>query len=270
MLRSPSDELNFSIVLVNYKSLELTQTCLTLLHEKLQGAYVPVYVVDNDSNDASTEYLRTLSWITLIERAAEAGETGTVAHGRALDLALKHIETEYVFLLHTDTFIHDFHVFELMLAFCNGSSKVAAVGCLEQLDRGLPRTLWRLSSRFAKHYYRRTARALGVMARPPKPYKETHLKSFCAVWNVRIMKQHGLHFQMDERCPGYALQDRMIELGYCVKFLSPRTVFRYLDHVQSGTVSAQGGYGTQHRRADIYRQQMETYKSTRPIATPRP
>ncbi|MDB6144832.1 MAG: hypothetical protein JWP80_3876 [Pseudomonas sp.] len=251
----------YSIILVNYKSLELTQACLNLLHEGLQGSDVPIYVVDNDSNDASSEYLRTLNWIHLIERKPWKSEAGSMAHGRALDVALAKVETDYVFLLHTDTFIYDPTIFAMMIGLCAGPHKVAAVGCVEQLNRGRVRSLWRLASRFLKHYVRRGSRALGIPAKDPKPYREKYLKSFCALWNVQLIKQHGLHFLMDERNPGYELQDRMVALGYTINFLSPPIMFRYLDHLQSGTVSASGGYATTHRRVKIYNRLVESYKA---------
>ncbi|MDB5981019.1 MAG: hypothetical protein JWQ69_2034 [Pseudomonas sp.] len=254
MNSSIATKANYSIVLVNYKSLELTRACLNLLREGLQGSGVPIFVVDNHSNDASTDYLRTLSWINLIERIPLAAEAGNVAHGQALDCALEKVETDYVFLLHTDTFVYDPSVFAMMIARCAGPREVAAVGCVEQLNRGLLRSAWRLASRFAKHYARRSLRALGVNAREPKPFKEQHLKSFCTLWNVRLMKEYGLHFLMDQRNPGYELQDRMVALGYKIKFLSPRKLFSYLDHIQSGTVSAMGGYQKNHRRMKTYNQ----------------
>ncbi|TFF06778.1 glycosyltransferase [Pseudomonas sp. BCA14] len=243
---------NYSIALVNYKTLDLTKTCLTLLQEALRGASVPVIVVDNQSDDASSEYLRTLDWIQLVERKHSDPEAGNIAHGRALDLALARVETDYLFLLHTDTFIYDPAVFAMMIEQCKGPREVAAVGCLEQLDRGVVRSAWRLASRFCKHYARRSLLALGVQARAPKPYREVHLKSFCTLWNARLIKQHGFHFQMDKRNPGYELQDRMTAQGYQVRFISPRTMFRYLDHIQSGTVSAMGGYARNHRRVRMY------------------
>lgn len=261
MSSSTASAANYSIILVNYKSLELTQTCLTLLHEGLAGADVPVYVVDNDSNDDSIEYLRTLKWIHLIERKPLGPEKGSDAHGRALDLAMEQVQTEYVFLLHTDTFIYNPDVFSMMIASCNRQHNVAAVGCLEQLNRGLPRTIWRLTSRFIKHYVRRVSWALGIPGKLPKPYKETYLKSFCALWNVRFMKQHGLRFLMDDRNPGYGLQDQMVDLGYTINIVSPRKIFSYLEHLQSGTVSAQGGYGATHRRARMYHQLVNAYKN---------
>jgi hypothetical protein len=252
MMRQLPIQANYSIVLVNYKSLELTNTCLDLLHEGLQGKGVPVYVVDNNSNDASSDYLRTLNWINLIERKSTLPEAGNVAHGRALDLALEQVETEYVFLLHTDTFIYDPAVFTMMIGQCAGPHEVAAVGCLEQLNRGVARSAWRLVSRFFKHYTRRTLLSLGFKARAPKPYKEVHLKSFCTLWNARLIKKHGLHFQMDGRNPGYELQDRMEALNYKINFISPRKIFSYLDHIQSGTASAMGGYSASHRRVKMY------------------
>jgi hypothetical protein len=57
---------------------------------------------------------------------------------------------------------------------------------------------------------------------------------------------------MDDRVPGYTLQDRMTELGYAVEMLSPRKIFSYLDHIQSGTVAAAGGYESTHRRTKMY------------------
>ena len=242
----------FSIVLVNYKTLDLTKVCLDLLSAHAQKAGIAVWVVDNGSADASTEYLRSLDWINLIERTSLTPEPGHIAHGNALDMALEKVDTDYVFLLHTDTFVFDPQVFTMMLEHCRQNPTVAAVGCTEQLNRGVPRTLWRFTSRLAKHHFRRLKLSLGLRSRDPKPYRETHLKSFCTLWNSKIIKQHGLRFQLDERVPGYALQDGLIDIGYKVVFLSPRKIFNYLDHIQAGTVAAGGGYGQHHRRTKMY------------------
>ncbi|WP_248798309.1 glycosyltransferase [Pseudomonas sp. MWU13-2105] len=252
MARALPQQVNYSIALVNYKTHELTRTCLELLQAALRGTDAPVFVVDNDSNDASIDYLRSLDWINLIERKSLAPEVGSAAHGRALDLALAAVETEYLFLLHTDTFIHDPEVFGLMIRQCSAAADVVAVGCLEQLHRGVVRSAWRLISRFTKHYTRRGLRALGLNARAPSPFREKHLKSFCTLWNTRLIKQHGLHFHMNGGNPGYELQDRMSELGYRVECIAPRRLFRYLDHIQSGTVAATGGFASNHRRLKMY------------------
>lgn len=242
----------FSIVIVNYKTPEITKICLDLLHQHLGSDNVPIWVVDNNSADESTDYLRTLDWINLIERSTPEPEPGHIAHGKALDLVLQRVETDYLFLMHTDTFVFDKNVFPMMLNKCLKNPKVVAVGCVEQINRGTARTLWRFGSRLFKHHYRHLKISMGLRSREPKPYREVYLKSFCTLWNCKLIKQNNMHFSMDERVPGYTLQDRMTELGYVVEMLSPRKIFSYLDHIQAGTVAAAGGYDKTHRRTKMY------------------
>ena len=72
---------SISIVLVNFRSLEMTSICLELIQQGFNVSEVPVWVVDNDSNDASLEYLKSLDWIHLIERKPPSQESGFMAHG---------------------------------------------------------------------------------------------------------------------------------------------------------------------------------------------
>jgi hypothetical protein len=257
---------DFSVVMVNYKTLELTKACLDLLRDGMQSIGAPVLVVDNYSADASVEYLRTLEWVTLIERERPGLEAGSIAHGRALDLALEQVTTEYVFILHTDTFVYDLNVLNMMLSQCAGPHEVAAVGCVEQLNRGRGRSAWRLVSRCLKYYSRRACQTLGIKAKAPKPFVEKHLKSFCALWNVRLIKKHDLQFLMDNDNPGYKLQDTMVALGYTISFIPPRILFNYLDHLQSGTVAARGGYTCTHRRVKVYEQLMKSVLRVNSVA----
>ncbi|MFJ7311548.1 glycosyltransferase family 2 protein [Pseudomonas sp. NPDC098747] len=260
---SSGDKPSFSVVLVNYKTLDMTKICLELLHEHLAGSAVPVWVVDNYSADESTEYLRSLDWIRLIERPSPGAEQGHMAHGRALDLVLNQVETDFLLLLHTDTFIFDQKVFSMMLNKCVANANVAAVGCTEQINRGLIRSSWRFASRLFKHYFRRMKISFGLKSRDPKFYRETHLKSFCTLWNCKLIKKHGLRFLMDDGVPGYTLQDMMVKLGHDIVFLRPSKLFKYLDHAQSGTVAAAGGYGSNHRRTKTYENMLNQIKDRR-------
>ena len=63
-----------SILIINYKTPDLTKLCLRLLRKHTDLSKVKIIVVDNDSADESLEYLRKLSWITLIERKKLPGE----------------------------------------------------------------------------------------------------------------------------------------------------------------------------------------------------
>lgn len=239
----------FSIAIVNYKTADLTKICLDLLKKHIDaGLNAQVWVVDNNSQDESTAYLRNLDWIHLIVRDSDYAEKGFVAHGEGLDTILEQIKTDYVVLMHTDTFVHDASIFEQTIQALYQHPHIAAMGCLEQLDRGLVRTTWRVVSRFFKRHSRRLRLWLGLPTKPPKPYLEAYIKSFFACWNVSIMRKYGYTFLMGNRNPGYELQDLLKAKGYTIGLISPRKLFKYLDHVEAGTVGLNAGYTEQNRR----------------------
>ena len=179
----------------------------------------------------------------MIERVPEyPEEKGIEAHGKGLDLIMGRIDTDYLFIMHTDTFIYDAGIFHRMLAYCMIDRNIATVGCLEQLNRGYLRRAWRVTSRIAKYYSRKTRLYLGFNARHPRPYIEEYTKSFFALWNIELIKKYGYSFSMSSRIPGYELQDRMKLDGYKIKLMSPVELFRCLDHVEAGTVGLVEGY----------------------------
>lgn len=256
-VESPRAVPRFAVGLVNYKTAEMTRMCLNLLRRSLAGFAAEVWVVDNGSDDESSSYLRSLDWIHLVERHPDEAEAGFLAHGRALNLIQERTTCDYLFLLHTDTLVYDGQVFRHLLAACLADSDIFAAGCLEQIDRGRLRSGWRFASRFASHQFRRAKYALGLPSKPPKPFRETYIKSFFALWNLRLMRENGLRFLMAERIPGYEAQDFLLEAGYRRQLFSCGRVFRHLDHIEAGTVSAIGGYDEGHRRLKRYRQMID-------------
>lgn len=259
---------NFAFVLVNYKTPLLTPIALELLRPYAEQAGAEIWVVDNYSNDESTQYLRSLDWIRLIERPHVA-ETGALAHGRALDMVMEKISVDYLYLLHTDTFVYKPVIFDLLMRkLQHAGDKAVAIGCLDQIYRGAFRTNWRKATRFLKHHGRTLKLKLGLKSRPPKPYKEIYLKSFCALWNIRLVKQMGMKFADNDQTPGYAIQDRLTPQGYRFETIPERLMFRHLDHIEAGTISAIGGYGENHRRLKKYEAILAKTRRTETPATP--
>ena len=257
----------FGVVLVNYKTHQLTQACLDLLRQALKDYDAEVWVIDNNSDDASSEYLRSLEWINLIERKPPSTEKGSVAHGEALDLVLKRVNTEFLFLLHTDTLIHDSAIFEVMLTAADRGEKVYSVGCLEQKNRGPLRSSWRLMTRFVKYQAKRLKFGMGYRTTMPKYYRETHIKSFCALWNVRFLKAENLKFSMAFKNPGYEAQDRMQAAGYQRVVLKESEVFQYLDHLQART---KGNLGDSCRKNLDRRNEIQRIWRQEPFMTSKP
>lgn len=106
MTTKPSEKL-VTILIPNYKTLEITKICLRLIRKFTDFNLVDVIVIDNNSNDASLDYLRTLKWITLLVRKAAEPETPVILHARALDLVMEKVNTPYVLSIHTDIFVKD-------------------------------------------------------------------------------------------------------------------------------------------------------------------
>ena len=104
-----------TILVPNYKTLEITKICMRLLRKYTNFDQVEVIAIDNNSQDASVEYLRSLPWIKLIERMPEADDTVPLSHSRALDLALAQVNTPYVLSIHTDTFVKRANWLDLLL-----------------------------------------------------------------------------------------------------------------------------------------------------------
>lgn len=94
-----------TICVVNYKTLDMTRLCLRAI--RLFTTYShEVMVVDNNSQDDSLAYLRTMPWIRLIERTpTENDEVGGHAHAAALDLGLSKCRTEFFVSLHSDSVV---------------------------------------------------------------------------------------------------------------------------------------------------------------------
>ena len=96
---------SFSIVLVNYKTLEVTSICLNLIHQAVDVTKVPVWVVDNNSNDNTLILLHELALkypskiIVLQEK-----EKGAPA---ARNKGLQHLKGNYVQFLDADDLCHD-------------------------------------------------------------------------------------------------------------------------------------------------------------------
>lgn len=89
---------DLTTIVVNYRTLDETRTCLTTL----RAAYpaLPVLMIDNGSGDESTEYLRDLA--AADPRLRVVFNERNVFHGPALDQGMREADTALAFLLDSD------------------------------------------------------------------------------------------------------------------------------------------------------------------------
>ena len=92
--------MDVSIILVNYKTKELTINCIHSIFEKTRDVNFEIFVVDNNSQDGSIEVIeKEFSNINIIKNSINSG------FGAANNLAIKQARGKYILCLNTDTLL---------------------------------------------------------------------------------------------------------------------------------------------------------------------
>jgi GT2 family glycosyltransferase len=221
-----------TICVVNYKTLDLTRVCLRSIR-KYTGFPHEVLVVDNDSRDASLDYLKGLSWIRLVERRPEAPDpSGAWAHGAALDLGLSLCQTEFFVALHSDAIVHQGGWLDYLVGCLGSDSAVACCGA----DKIEVKPLWRVLLKKVSDVkaLQRWLLADPVVRRWYQPF----VRTVCAVYRTEVLRREGLSFQEDpitRFTVGQKLYYDLKERGYRTIMLSDRLASTYVLHLAHAT-----------------------------------
>lgn len=224
-----------TILIPNYKTVELTKLCLRLLRKHTPTGQARFLVIDNDSQDASLEYLRGLSWIDLIERKAISGEGPALSHSRALDLGLEQVETPYVLSIHTDTIVKRPDWLSYLVTRIESDPSIAGVGS------------WKLES---KPFFRRVAKGMerAVQARyyaligrdnhalEGMGRNHLYLRSHCALYRTDLLRRYGLRFSDGEAVAGKVMYQKLVDHGHRMIFLPSESLGQYVDHLNHATM----------------------------------
>ena len=220
-----------TICIVNYKTLDLTRLCLRSIRKFTNYPY-EVTVVDNNSGDESLEYLRSLSWIRLIERRPEPNEQGGFAHGAALQLGLENCSTEFFVSMHSDVFIRKANWLGDLIGCFEDDEQVACVGTgkieieskwrtlLKKMTdlRTFKRKLFREPDPLGKHrYYNRT---------------------ICCIYRTDVLHCEKLSFLMYRDkglTSGKKLYFELIDRGYKTVELPSSFLGKYVVHLAHAT-----------------------------------
>ena len=213
-----------TIIIPNYKTPLLTRLCLRSLRKYTDPERAKVVVVDNDSADESLEYLKSLKWITLVERKT-GGETGPVMHARALDDALKLVDTPFFMVMHTDTIVRDPGWLDFLLGQFAGAPKLAGVGSwkLERVSRA--KMVGQKIENFIRLLFTRRRRAP----------EERYLRSHCAVYRTAPVRELTRGFD-DGETAGKSLHRMLVAAGFDMRFLDSGELGRYVAHLNHATM----------------------------------
>ncbi|MBF2708188.1 glycosyltransferase family 2 protein [Flavobacterium soyangense] len=120
-----------SIIIVNYNTLALTQSCINSVFEYTLDVSFEIIVIDNNSHDGSQAILALDNRITFIESDLNLG------FGKANNLGINVSKGNYVFFLNSDTYLLNDAISKLW-KFCEERKNefIGAVGCLLIGDDG--------------------------------------------------------------------------------------------------------------------------------------
>jgi len=225
-----------SIVVPHFETPLLARLCLRAVRRRTTVPFEAI-VVDNASTDGeSLDYLRSVSWIRLIERPADTvPPQAALAHATALNIGLEQARGEFLLAMHTDTIpLRAGWLAALLQPFAEdqrlaalGSDKIDAPGpimaALKPLGDGKAyrRLLCRLSGRKVPEHLRR---------RPP------HARSFCALYRRKALADEGLDFLARKyRTAGEDIYHELARRGYHVQLLPPRQMRRLVAHIVHAT-----------------------------------
>jgi GT2 family glycosyltransferase len=223
-----------TILIPNYKTLELTKLCLRLIRKHTDLKLAKVIVIDNDSRDASLTYLRTLSWITLIERQQIPGESPALSHSRALDLALAEVNTPYVLSIHTDTLVRNESWLPFLLSQIQQDKNIAGVGSWKLEAKPLWKQILKSIERnFQRVYYHISGKKNHTLE--GLDHNHYYLRSHCALYRTDLIKKYSTGFSDGEEVAGKAMHRKLVEKGHKMVFLPSHILLKYMDHINHAT-----------------------------------
>ncbi len=115
-------EKDVSIIIVNYKTKDLTIDCLKSIYEKTNDLNFDVFVIDNNSQDGSVEAIRSaFPQINLIENSKNSG------FGSANNIGIRQSDAKYVFLLNSDTILVN-NAVKILFDFMQENPDIGACG----------------------------------------------------------------------------------------------------------------------------------------------
>jgi glycosyltransferase involved in cell wall biosynthesis len=221
-----------TICIVNYKTLDFTRLCLRSIRRFTKYPY-EVIVVDNDSQDESLEYLKSLNWIRLIERRSGADEPGGgYAHAAGLDLGLENCNTEFFVSMHSDTFVRQDNWLRDLINYFGNDENIACVGSgkIELIPK------WRILLKKATDL--RTFKRKVLREPDPVGKFRYYNRTICCLYRTDILRREQLSFLMDRDkglTGGKKLYFELVDRGYKTVELPPSVMGQFVYHLAHAT-----------------------------------
>jgi glycosyltransferase involved in cell wall biosynthesis len=235
-----------SLCIPHWQVRDMMSICLRSIRKHSRKYDLEVIVVDNGSRDDSLEYLRSLSWIRLIERPEERVANWPANVFTAWDLGVRMARGEFFVTMHSDVFIRQDDWLDPLLREIDATG-VAASGAWK-LALESPFYAWQkqavgLCLAQLKRLFGRQSRSSFRVRQYPRDY--------CAMYRTAVIVGEQLTF-----CPGddlltggYSIARQLWSRGYETRQVPVCEMARRIVHVAHGTAAVSSKKPLQHRAA---------------------
>lgn len=227
-----------TILIPNYKTLILDQICLNAIKKNTDLSKIEIIVIDNESNDDSLSYLKSLEWIRVIERKRVQGESPSEMHARAMDLGLEQVRTEFFIAIHTDTIFRNNRWLDFLLSKINKSDKIAGVGSWKLEEVSNLKKVLKSIENFIKLrliYPLEGKKEHNIEGKGKNFY---YLRSHCALYKTDLVRKYTNGFDDDiaHTTAGELLHKKLIDAGYQMLFIPSYELIKYVKHFNHATM----------------------------------
>jgi len=232
-----------SIVIPHYRTEELVRLCLRAVRRMTDHPFEAI-VVDNNSRDASLEYLRGVRWIRLIERGDRAEDNPVAAHGAAMDEGLRAARGRWLVSLHTDTIIRRRGWLGELITRLKADPRAACLGSGKiDTESGWYRAIKALCSK--QRIRAAGRRLLRIPADEKCREARWYPRSYCAIYDLERVRSLALSFRAaPDRAAGELLYQGLLDAGSTCVRLAPAEMQQFVEHVGHATaLIGRGGLG---------------------------
>jgi hypothetical protein len=228
-------KLRISICIPHWQAQLYMTLCLRSIRKHSAKYDLEVIVVDNGSHDDSLDYLRSLSWIRLIERPEEQPTNWPLNVFTAWDRGLEVATGDYYLTMHSDVFVKSDDWLDPFLREIADGPKVAATGSWK-LEIENPLYAWQ--KRMVGYVVAKSKAFLGLGKRV-QWQQANYPRDYCAMYRPEVLREHQLTF-----CPvggstggGLSIARQLWDAGYETPVFPVREMSRCVYHIAHGTAA---------------------------------
>lgn len=214
--------------------------CLRSIRKYSEKYNIQVIVVDNGSTDESLDYLRSLSWILLLERPEERHTNWPLNVFTAWDYGLKHATGDFYITMHTDVFVKSEDWLDPMLDEITSRSDVGAAGAWKL---HIENPVYHFQKRLIHYMVKKIRQAAG--RKKHVEWKTGHYpRDYCAMYRKDVILDNNLRFTPIQRAEGglgrgggYSIATQIWNAGYKTRMIPVEDIRSKIAHIAHGTAA---------------------------------